>query len=325
MSNQDQETLQSFQESFTMMEKEMQGKIIGQEDIIRHVLYAVIAGGHVLLEGPPGLGKTELIKQLARVFDLSFSRIQFTPDLMPSDIIGATMIDNPEKLTLSFQKGPIFSSLILADEINRGTPKTQSALLEGMQEYTVTVDQMTHTLPDPFFVMATKNPLDMEGTFPLPEAQLDRFMFNLKIDLPSHDALMSIMRQTTVTGQEKQAGPQVVKSSSIKEMKALAESVLVSDELMAYAVNLMINTHPDKSPLTEIKDYVKCGVSPRGVQSLIKAARVKALSEGRGHVSQEDINALALPCFRHRIFTNYQAYGAGYTTDDLIHILTSRG
>lgn len=317
--------LQSFQDNFMAMEKEMQEKIIGQDRIIRHVLYAVIAGGHVLLEGPPGLGKTELIKQLSRVFDLSFSRIQFTPDLMPSDIIGATMIDNPEKLSLSFQKGPIFSSLILADEINRGTPKTQSALLEGMQEGTVTVDQTSHKLPDPFFVMATKNPLDMEGTFPLPEAQLDRFMFNLKIELPTQDALISIMRQTTVSNEKTRPITESISTASIKEMKAQAESVLVSDDVMAYAVKLMIDTHPDQSKLEEIKNYVKCGVSPRGIQSVIKASRVKALSEGRAHVSQEDINMLALPCFRHRMFTNYHAYGEGYTADDLIQLLIKRG
>ena len=275
-----------------------------------------------MLEGPPGLGKTELVKQLSRVFDLSFSRIQFTPDLMPSDIIGSTMIDDPNHLTLSFQKGPIFNSLILADEINRGTPKTQSALLEGMQEYTVSVDQKTHALPEPFFVMATKNPLDMEGTFPLPEAQLDRFMFNLVIKLPAQEDLLTIMRHTTVDKKHTRPKDQGVTASSLQEMKALAEQVLVSDQVMNKAIRLMMDTHPDQSSSELVKKYVKCGVSPRGVQSIIKAGRVKALSEGRYHVSEADIQALASPCFRHRIFTNYQAYGDQVTPKSIIEDLT---
>ncbi|MBN2900122.1 MAG: AAA family ATPase [Clostridia bacterium] len=322
MKDQDlKEGLESFKKHFSAMEAHMKAHIIGQDEIVKHVLYAIVAGGHVLLEGPPGLGKTELVKQLSKVFALPFSRIQFTPDLMPSDIIGATMIENAQNLTLTFQKGPIFNSLILADEINRGTPKTQSALLEGMQEYTVTVDQTTHQLPDPFFVMATKNPLDMEGTFPLPEAQLDRFMFNLVIELPSKKALVDILKMTTVSSRDTLEKP-IFEATSLKEMKHLAEQVIVSDEIMSEAVALMMRTHPDQSDSEQIVKYVKCGVSPRGVQSLIKASRVKALSEGRYHVSREDISALAKPCFRHRIFTNYHAYGDHITTDDLIQELT---
>jgi len=241
---------------------------------------------------------------------------------MPSDIVGATLIDDPKTLSMSFQKGPIFNSLVLADEINRGTPKTQSALLEGMQEYTVTVDNVTHRLPDPFFVMATKNPLDMEGTFPLPEAQLDRFMFNLIIELPSKNALMEIMKRTTVDKQVERSTDTVVQASSLKEMRQLAEQVLVSEEVMSTAVDLMISTHPDQTTYDIVTKYVKCGVSPRGVQSIIKASRVRALSEGRFHVSDDDIKALALPCFRHRLFTNYQAYGDDITCDDIIATLT---
>jgi MoxR-like ATPase len=316
--------LKSFEEDFKKLEVLIKNRIIGQDNVIKHVLYGIIAGGHVLIEGPPGLGKTELVKQLSNVFQLTFSRIQFTPDLMPSDIIGSTIIENSNTLSMKFQKGPLFSSLILADEINRGTPKTQSALLEGMQEYTVTIDNNTYDLPNPFFVMATKNPLDMEGTFPLPEAQLDRFMFNLTMELPDKKSLIDIMKQTSFSSRNIDEFKGSVTVKSLKHMKFLAEKVLVSDNVMEKAVELMINTHPDKTSLELVSKYVKCGVSPRGVQSLIRAGRVKALSEGRMNVSYEDIKSLAVPCFRHRIFTNYKAYGDNITSDEIIKQLIQR-
>ena len=316
--------LKNFKEEFDKLENLIKEHIIGQDNVIKHVLYGIIAGGHVLIEGPPGLGKTELVKELSKVFQLPFSRIQFTPDLMPSDIIGSTIIESSDNLSMKFQKGPIFSSLILADEINRGTPKTQSALLEGMQEYTVTIDNNTYDLPDPFFVMATKNPLDMEGTFPLPEAQLDRFMFNLTIELPSKNALIDIMKKTAFRENVIRKSEESVTEASLKNMRTLAENVLVSDDVMERAVDLMVNTHPDKTSFDIVSKYVKCGVSPRGVQSLIRAGRVKALSEGRMNVSYEDIKTLAIPCFRHRIFTNYQAYGDNISSDVIIKELVQR-
>ncbi|QXM05247.1 AAA family ATPase [Crassaminicella indica] len=310
--------IRNFYDDFEEIVREIKKQIIGQDEIIRKVLIGIIAGGNILMEGTPGLGKTVLVKTFSKVLDLPFSRIQFTPDLMPADITGTELVkQNQDGISFHFEKGPIFSSLILADEINRATPKTQSALLEAMQEKTVTIGKTTYKLDEPFFVLATENPLEMEGTYSLPEAQLDRFMFKLNIDLPQMEDLFKIIDLTV----EKENEPNIQKRATkekILAMKKAAMKVPVAAKVKEKVIKIMISTHPDRSELQIVKDYVKCGASPRGVQSIIAASKVRALSEGRFHVALEDIYDLAIPCLRHRIFLNFKAMADKVDTDWII-------
>lgn len=291
-------------------EKEIQKGIIGQREIIRQVLIAMLTGGNVLLEGMPGLGKTRLVGTISKVFDLSFKRIQFTPDLMPSDVTGTNIIiKNEQGSSFSFEKGPVFANLVLADEINRATPKTQSALLEAMQEHTVTVGNVSHALEEPFFVLATQNPIESEGTYPLPEAQLDRFMFKLLVRFPGREELKGIVALTEGSGEpviEKQ-----MDGEGLLAARALVNQIPIADAVMDYLLEIVMETHvPDP--------YIREGASPRAAQALIRAARAKAFLEGRFNVSFQDVKEAAYPVLRHRIIPGFDAISAGVTEDDII-------
>jgi len=293
--------------------------IIGQKDIIRQVLISVLAGGNVLLEGVPGLGKTQLVKTLAKVMDLSFSRIQFTPDLMPADVMGTNIIvkDETGNSRFEFQKGPVFANLVLADEINRATPKTQSALLEAMQEHTVTVGKTTYSLPQPFMVLATQNPIEMEGTYPLPEAQMDRFLFKLSVLFPSFDELKDIIDITTTNKSIELQ--KVIDGASILEMRKVIREVPIARPVQEYALRVVLGTHPESEAAPEsAKKYIRFGASPRAAQAIITASRARALMEGRYNVSFDDIRYVAYPSLRHRFFLNFDAIADGVTTDGLI-------
>ena len=299
--------------------------IVGQEEAVEFTLYAILADGHALLEGLPGLGKTMLIRTISEVLDLSFSRIQFTPDLMPTDITGTNIIERAEngKQQFIFQPGPLFSQMVLADEINRATPKTQSALLEAMGEKTVTILGDTKKMARPFFVLATQNPIEMEGTYPLPEAQMDRFLCKILVPYPSKKELMEIMKRTT--GAEEVVLEKVMNSDSLIVAQQMVKEVLVADEMMEYAVNLVVATHPKGDfPLPDVQQLVMYGSGPRGLQSIIKLAKARAVMQGRFHVSIADIKSVAKPALRHRMMLNYEGEAEGKTTDDLIEsILTS--
>jgi len=304
-----------FRIAFNRAKLEVSKVIVGYEDIIEQVIIALFSGGHILLEGLPGLGKTLMVKTLADTLDFTFSRIQFTPDLMPSDIIGTNIMGQDR--SFHFQPGPIFAQIVLADEINRATPKTQSALLEAMQEHTVTVSGTTHRLKEPFFVMATQNPIEMEGTYPLPEAQLDRFFFKLKLNFPGKQELTNIIDRTTnpiIPKAEK-----ILNGEAIEVKKLEVREVPVATPVKDYAVRLVLATHPDSEYSTSlIKRYVRYGASPRGVQSLILGAKVKALVEGRFNVSFSDIKYVTKPTLRHRIILNFEGEAEGINTDELI-------
>lgn len=301
------------------VEAEIGKAIIGQRDIVRQVLISVLAGGNVLLEGVPGLGKTQLVKTLARVMDMSFSRIQFTPDLMPADVMGTNIImkDESGSSKFEFQKGPVFANLVLADEINRATPKTQSALLEAMQEHTVTVGKTTYSLPQPFMVLATQNPIEMEGTYPLPEAQMDRFIFKLSVKFPTFDELKDIIDITTtnkVTELQK-----VINGASILDMRKIVREVPIAKPVQEYALRIVLGTHPENADSPESsKKYIRFGASPRAAQAIIAASRARALMEGRYNVSFEDVRYVSYPALRHRFFLNFDAVADGVTTDGLI-------
>ncbi len=304
------------------IEGEIGKAIIGQKDIVRQVLISVLAGGNVLLEGVPGLGKTQLVKTLAKVMDLSFSRIQFTPDLMPADVMGTNIIvkDEGGNSRFEFQKGPIFANLVLADEINRATPKTQSALLEAMQEQTVTVGKSTYSLPQPFQVLATQNPIEMEGTYPLPEAQMDRFLFKLSVLFPSFEELRDIMDITT--SNKTVELQKMVDGASILEMRKVIREVPIARPVQDYALKVVMATHPESNEAPESsRRYIRFGASPRAAQAIITASRARALMEGRYNVSFEDIRYVAYPSLRHRFFLNYDAVADGVTTDGLIEEL----
>jgi len=298
---------------------EVRRVIVGQEGLIDQVLIAFLAGGHVLLEGVPGLGKTLLVKTLAQTLDLVFARIQFTPDLMPADIIGTNVVmqDPDGRRYFEFQRGPVFTQVLLADEINRATPKTQSALLEAMQEHAVTAAGTSYHLVEPFFVLATQNPIEMEGTYPLPEAQLDRFLFKLKVEFPSARDLVEIIDRTTAV--EQPAAGVVAGSDQIREMIRLARQVEAASHVKAYAVRLVQATHPtERQPAPLAKRYVRYGASPRGVQALILAGKVRALMAGRANVSLADLKVLALPALRHRIILNFEGEAEGLDADTVL-------
>jgi MoxR-like ATPase len=310
-------TPEAFAVAAAQMESELRKLIVGQDEVVRDTIVALLAGGHVLLEGVPGLGKTSLVRALGEVLELSFSRIQFTPDLMPADITGTTLIQEEEGgRRFYFQAGPVFANLVLADEVNRATPKVQSALLEAMQERTVTSGGATRPLPSPFFVLATQNPIELEGTYPLPEAQLDRFLFKLSVPYPSDSDLAEIARRTT--GADEPALTAVVDGCTVMAMSALVRTVPLADHVLDYAVRLVSATQPDRSPLPEVAGVVRFGASPRAVQALALTAKVRALLAGRYNVAFEDIRASARPVLRHRLLLSFEAEADGVTSDRLI-------
>jgi MoxR-like ATPase len=315
---------ESLAEKMQEVRNEISKAIVGQAEVVDGVLIALLAGGHVLLEGAPGLGKTMLVRTLAQAVALKYSRIQFTPDLMPADVIGTGVVqeNGDGRKSLGFQPGPIFTNLLLADEINRATPKTQSALLEAMQEKQVTVAHTSHQLEEPFFVMATQNPLEMEGTYPLPEAQLDRFLFKLRVPFPGREDLHDILDRTT-QGSAKVV-ISVIDGPQIMEMRRVVRTVPVAPHVQEYVVKLVLATHPEGRENLLANKYIRYGSSPRGAQTLILGGKVRALLDGRFNVSMEDIRALLLPALRHRIILNFEAQADGRTTDDLLDEIASK-
>lgn len=315
----EEKTLQEMIGKIKACEAEIGRGIIGQRGIIRQLMLAVLADGNVLLEGVPGLGKTEMVKAVSKVFTMTFSRIQFTPDLMPADVTGTNLIIKEEGSNVfQFEKGPVFANLVLADEINRATPKTQSALLEAMQEQTVTVGKTTYPLPQPFMVLATQNPIENEGTYPLPEAQLDRFLFKLLVGFPTKEELRTIM-DITVTNENVELQP-VIDANDIIMMRRAVWDMPVSDAVMDYALTLVMATHPEfKASPETAKKYVACGASPRAAQAIIKTAKAMALMEGRYNVAFDDIAFVAYPALRHRLILNFEAISAGFGPDYVIH------
>ena len=318
MSVSGEQQLKDMVEKINRCEKEIGKAIIGQKDIIRQTILAILADGNVLLEGVPGLGKTELVKAVSKVFQMSFSRIQFPPDLMPADVTGTSLIlKEGERNVFQFEPGPVFAQLVLADEINRATPKTQAALLEAMQEKTVTAGRKTYELPQPFLVLATQNPIENEGTYPLPEAQLDRFLFKLHVNFPSRQELKEILQITT--GTERPQLSHMITGEEILQMREMIRRIPVADAVMDYALSLVVATHPEVEGAPEmVSKYVAAGASPRAAQAIIKTARARALMEGRYNVAFEDIRYVAYPALRHRLITNFEAVADGVTADKII-------
>ncbi len=311
-------TPETFAERAQAIEREVGRVIVGQRDLVRQTMTGLLANSHVLLEGVPGLGKTMLVRTIADVIDCTFNRIQFTPDLMPADITGTNiLIEEGGARVFRFQPGPIFANLVLADEINRATPKTQSSLLEAMQEHQVTVARQRFPLDPPFFVLATQNPLEMEGTYPLPEAQLDRFLFKVMVPFPSEEDLITIMDRTT--GADTVTAEKVATADEIVEMQRLARAVPIAPHITAYAVSVLAASHPDQPRAPElVREYVRYGGSPRGAQALVTAGKIFALLDGRFNVSTDDIRAAALPALRHRMILNFEGEAEGITTEATI-------
>jgi MoxR-like ATPase len=308
-----------FRAVVSRIENEVATVMVGQTDVVRDVMICLIAGGHALLEGVPGLGKTMLVRTLAEALDLGFSRIQFTPDLMPADITGTNiLVEDPQGgRQFAFQPGPVFANLVLADEINRATPKTQSALLEAMAEKTVTVANQIHLLDEPFFVLATQNPLEMEGTYPLPEAQLDRFFFKLVVPYPSGEDLTEIVRRTTAPAMPEAA--KVADGAVINQMGLLSRQVPIASSVTDYVVRMTLATHPENADAPEVvRRYVRYGVSPRGAQAIVLGSKIRALIEGRLNVAYDDVRAVAAPALRHRLILNFDAESSGVTADDVL-------
>ncbi len=308
-----------FRERFAALRAEVGRVIVGQGEVVDGVLIALAAGGHVLLEGVPGLGKTLLVRSLSQALHLDFNRVQFTPDLMPADILGTHMLlEHDGRRQMTFVKGPVFTNILLADEVNRATPKTQSALLEAMAEGSVTTGGVHHRLSQPFFVLATQNPLEMEGTYPLPEAQLDRFLSKITVPFPSLEELSGIIDRTTGT-QVGEAKP-VLDGAALIAMQQTVRTVLLSDPVKRYALRMVLATHPESAyTATAASDFVRYGASPRGAQALILTARVRALLNGRGQVSFEDVRAAAPNALRHRLILNFEAEGEGLESDEVLN------
>jgi len=322
--NLDTEYVNQVIEKFSKITKEISKKIVGQKQVIKEIIISLLAKGHCLIVGVPGLAKTMIVHTIAEIMDLKFNRIQFTPDLMPSDITGTEVVEEDpltKKRYYRFIPGPIFANIVLADEINRTPPKTQSALLQAMQEYKVTVNGVTYDLPQPFFVLATQNPIEQEGTYPLPEAQLDRFFFQVNIDYPSKEEEKEILFLTTGTIESNVE--KIVSKEEILELQKFVRKVPISDYVIDYIINLVRTTRPkEQTSLDFVKKYVLWGCGPRAEQTLVLASKINALLEGRYAVSIEDVNNVALPALRHRIILNYQATAEGITSDDIILQLT---
>ncbi len=309
---------EAFAQRAAAIEAEVGKVIVGQRELVRHTLVGLLANSHVLLEGVPGLGKTMLVRTIADVIDCTFNRVQFTPDLMPADITGTNiLVEEGGARVFRFQPGPIFANLVLADEINRATPKTQSSLLEAMQEHQVTVARTRYPLEPPFFVLATQNPLEMEGTYPLPEAQLDRFLLKVMVPFPTEEDLVSIIDRTT--GAEAPRASSVTTAAEIREMQQLARAVPIAPHITAYAVSILAATHPDNRRAPSlVRSYVRYGGSPRGAQALVAAGKILALLDGRFNVSTDDIRAAALPALRHRVILNFEGEAEGISSESVV-------
>jgi MoxR-like ATPase len=314
-----QERAEEFRRAYGKVHREIGKVIVGHADVVHGILTCLFVGGHALLEGVPGLGKTLLVRTLSQVLDLKFSRIQFTPDLMPSDVIGTNIISETAegRRDFRFQAGPIFAQIVLADEINRATPKTQSALLEAMQEHSVTVGGTAHTLDEPFFVMATQNPIEQEGTYPLPEAQLDRFFFKLLVHYSGREEMAAILDRTT-RGDEPRV-EKVMDGAEVRRWQQLVREVLIAPPVQDYAIRLVLATHPGgEFAAGQTNQYIRCGASPRAAQALVLGAKVRALLEGRYNVSFEDIRRVYLPALRHRVLLNFEAQAENVPADAVL-------
>lgn len=320
-----EEQAQQFRVLYDAIRQEIHKRIVGMDEVVESAIDALFLGGHVLLEGVPGLGKTLLVRTLAESLDLTFSRIQFTPDLMPADILGTNILLEmaPGQKAFRFQKGPIFTHILLADEINRATPKTQSALLEAMQERSVTAGGEKNVLEEPFYVLATQNPIEMEGTYPLPEAQLDRFLYKVLVRFPAEDDLLAILNRTT--GDEAVSPAPVVGREKLRELAHLILQVPVAEPVMRFAAKLVMSTHPDSPDAPDfIRQYVRYGSSPRGAQALVLSSKIRALKSGQFNASIQDMKEAATACLRHRLILNIEGQAVNVSTDELVQRLLEK-